>query len=158
MIVDLYNNHKTYIEEQRQDWDIARWLRQHGVTLQDLDTHPQITDIVLLINIRQQLWHSMTASEQATWGAYWSVVYTRRLPLNNKAFRKFELITQLNQLRHATIKSLRIGSAKQNIGQDNKAKGPCLPQVTNTKREPQECREVPTCVHHTDCDAHLLWW
>lgn len=155
MIIDLYNNHETYIQQQRQDWNIGRWLKSHGVTVTDLDKHPRIDDIVLLINIRQSLWTSMTASEQATWGAYWNIVYNKRKPLKPKALTKFEHITQQIKQRQLKIQIIRqIGSAKQNIGHDNKAKGPCLPPITDAKREPQECRAVPERVW----EAHELWW
>lgn len=155
MKIDLYNNHEQYIKENRQNWNIGRWLKSHGVTVKDLDTHKQINDIVLLINIRQQFWYAMTASEQATWGGYWNVVYRNSKPLKLKALKKFETIIEQVRQRQLKIEILRqISSAKQNIGHDNKAKGPCLPQVTNTKRDQQECRKVPERVW----EAHELWW
>jgi hypothetical protein len=155
MKIDLYNNHEQYIKEQRQDWNIGRWLRSHGVTVKDLDTHRQISDVVLLINIRQSLWTWMTAGEQASWGAYWNVVYRKQKPLKPKALKKFEQITESVRQRQIKIQIIKqIGSAKQNIGHDNKAKGPCLPPVTDAKREPQECRAVPERVW----EAHELWW
>jgi hypothetical protein len=86
----------------------------------------------------------MNSSEQAVWGAYWSIVYHKRKPLKPKALTKFEQIIQATQNRQLKIQVIRkIGSATQNIGHDNKAKGPCLPPVTDTKREPQECRQMP---------------
>ena len=155
MKIDLYNNHEQYLKEKRQDWNIGRWLKNHGVTVADLDRHKQITDVILLINIRQQLWSIMNASEQSTWGAYWNLVYKQNRSLNSKALTKFENIAiQVNQ-RQLKIQILRqIGSAKQNIDQDNKAKGSCLPPVTDAKREQQECRAVPERVW----EAHELWW
>lgn len=160
MIVDLYNNHEQYIKEKNQDWNIGRWLKSHGVTVKDLDSHKQINDVVLLINIRQQYWHAMSSSEQASWGGYWNVVYRNSKPLKPKALKRFEtIIQQINQRQTKIqvlrqINQLKTGSAPQNIDQDNKAKGSCLPQVTNAKREQQECREVPERVWQ----AHELWW
>ena len=155
MKIDLYNNHEQYIKEKRQNWNIGRWLKNHGVTVKDLDRHKQIKDVVLLINIRQECWLHMTTSEQAVWGAYWSIVYTQSKALNSKSLKKFEQIIQQVNQRKTKINILRqIGSAKQNIDQDNKAKGSCLPPVTNTKREQQECRAVPERVW----EAHELWW
>jgi hypothetical protein len=153
MKIDLYNNHEQYLKEKRQNWNIGRWLQSHGVTVQDLDNHKQIADVVLLINIRQEFWHSMNLSEQAVWGAYWNIVYNKKRALKPKALKKFEtIIHEINQ-RRLKINILRqIGSAKQNIDQDNKAKGSCLPSVTNTKRDQQECREVPQYA------AEDLWW
>jgi hypothetical protein len=143
-MIEQYQDFQTNRTNQRHQWDIGRWLRSHGVTVQDLDTHPRIPDVILLINIRTNLWHAMNSSEQAVWGAYWSIVYHKRRPLNHKALTKFERITLAVDQRQLQIKILRqIGSATKNIGQDNKAKGPCLPPVTDTKREPQECRQMP---------------
>ena len=165
MKIDLYNNHEQYIKEQHQDWDIGRWLKSHGVTVQDLDKHPQIKDITLLINIRQEVWHIMNASEQATWGAYWNIVYKEKKSLKSKALKKFEIIAQATYQRQLKLKAikqinqLKTSTSYQNIDQDNKAKGSCLPQVTSVKRDERECHVVPKgCVNHEVCDAHELWW
>ena len=155
MKIDLYNNHEQFIKEKRQDWNIGRWLKGHGVTVADLDQHKQIADVVLLINIRQEFWHLMTYNEQSVWGAYWNLVYKKSRALNCKALKKFEtIIEQVNQ-RKLKIQILKqIGSANKNIDQDNKAKGSCLPPVTDAKRDEQECRAVPERVW----EAHELWW
>jgi hypothetical protein len=155
MKIDLYNNHSQYITEKHQDWNIGRWLKTHGVTVADLDSHKQINDVVLLINIRQEFWSGMNYSEQAVWGAYWDIVYNKSKPLNSKALKKFERTIEQVKQRRLKINILRqIGSAKQNNDQDNKAKGSCLPTVTNAKRDQQECREVPQQVWTAD----ELWW
>jgi hypothetical protein len=167
MKIDLYNNHETYIKELRHDWNIGRWLKGHGVTVEDLDKHPHINDVILLINIRQNYWHIMTASDQGVWAAYWGLVYSKQKALRPKAWKKIEVIVEAAYQRHLKINIIKhLNHQKtgtiptQNIGQDNKAKGPCLPQVTNTKREQQDCREVPKrgCANHEVCDAHELWW
>jgi hypothetical protein len=151
--IDLYNNHDVFIKESQQDWNIGRWLKSHGVSIKDLDQHEQIADVVLLINIRQEFWHGMNYSEQAVWGAYWNIVYNKSRPLKSKSLKKFEHIIQQANQRLLKINILRqTGSAKQNIDQDNKAKGSCLPPVTNTKRDQQECRQVP------QYSAEDLWW
>jgi hypothetical protein len=155
MIVDVYNNHEQYRKEQQQDWNIGRWLKNHGVTVADLDKHKRIQDVILLINIRQQCWLYMTVNEQSVWGAYWSIVYTQSKALNKRALAKFERIAQQVNQRKLKIQIIRkIGSANKNIDQDNKAKGSCLPPVTDAKREQQECRAVPERVYQ----AHELWW
>jgi hypothetical protein len=151
--IDLYNNHDVFIKESQQDWNIGRWLKSHGVSIKDLDQHEQIADVVLLINIRQEFWHAMNKQEQGVWAGYWSTVYKKRKPLYPKALKKFEHIIQQANQRLLKINILRqTGSAKQNIDQDNKAKGSCLPPVTNTKRDQQECRQVP------QYSAEDLWW
>jgi hypothetical protein len=157
MKIDLYNNHKQYIAEQRQDWNIGRWLKTHGVTVADLDSHKQINDVVLLINIRQQYWHAMSSSEQASWGGYWNVVYRNSKPLKPKALNRFETIIQQIDQRKLKINilkqvnQLKTGSAIQNKDVHNKANPSCLPPVTDTKREQQECHTVPTA-------DDVPWW
>ena len=155
MKIDLYNNHEQYVKEKRQDWNLGRWLKTHGVTVADLDCHKQINDVVLLITIRQEFWHCMSASEQGVWAAYWDIVYNKSKALKPKALKKFETIIQQVNQRQLKINILRqIGSAKQNKDVHNKANPSCLPPVTDTKRESQECRQVPERVWQ----AHELWW
>ena len=159
MKLDLYNNHETFIAERKQDWDVARWLKRKGIKLSDLDDHTNITDVITLIQIREELWYRMNLNEQATWGAYWSIVYGQRYPLTEKFWKKFDRIVkaiddrdQLKAKQRLKIQSMRDQlRTMENMDDNNEAKASCLPQVTNTKRESQECRAVPYT-------AEELWW
>jgi hypothetical protein len=139
-------------QNQRHEWSVERFCRDRGITSQDLQHHPRWSDIVLLIGIYTEYRAELSTSRrrQGVYDAYWGHTYRQRLALRPKGLRKLEKlviecqgIRQNQQFAITKIQSLR-GSAKpNNIGHDNKAKGPCLPPVTDTKREQQECRQMP---------------
>lgn len=150
MKIDLYNNTETFIKETKQDWNVSAWLRKRGITLDDLDSHTQISDVITLIRIREELGHKFNLYEKGVWDAYWGIVYNKRFPLTKKFWNKFEQIVknidsrdQLIEQQRQYIKALRL-NPNNNMDHDNKAKGSCQPRVTNTKREQLECRRVST--------------
>jgi hypothetical protein len=164
MIVDVYNNHEQYRKEQRQDWLIDRFCLKKGIKRKDLVSHSQWSDCLLLIHFLDEFGPELRTNRtfKGVYDAYWGQTYKQRYKLRPKALTKLEIlaeqcikIRQQNQFKITKIKSLRTGSAKpNNIDQDNKAKGSCLPPVTDAKREQQECRAVPERVYQ----AHELWW
>ena len=173
MKIDLYNNHEQYIKEQRQDWAITKWCLKKGITISTLMNHPQFKDVAFLLEFRSEFEkeYKTMKSLMLTVAKYWNIVYIKKKPLDLKAFNKFEIIAnkcikirQQNEYKKQIIKKLRHQNQGQpnpnNIGQDNKAKGPCLPTVANMKGIQQECHAVPKqgCVNHEVCDAHTLWW
>ena len=79
---------------RKQEWAIGPWLRKKGMKVADLDTHPQIDNLIALITIRDELWSAMTHREQCSWGKYWDLVYQYRYPLTNKFWNKFQRIAQ----------------------------------------------------------------
>lgn len=138
-------------QSRKQDWDIGRWLRGHGITLQDLDNHPRIDDVILLINIRQSLWTVMTKEEQASWGGYWNSVCYNKNKLKLKALKLFENIAQeiivrqqrIHQIRlkhQVTTQIKQIGTRHPNMDHDITAKGSCPPPVEHTAVDQRECR------------------
>jgi hypothetical protein len=127
--IDLYNNHDVFIKESRQDWDVSKWLRSKGISLDDLGDHQQISDVIVLIHLRDNFWPRMNASEQAVWGAYWNIVYHKRYPLTKKFWNKFENIVKaidsreyIKAQQRQQIKALR-QNPYNNTDQDNEAKG-----------------------------------
>ena len=164
MEISLYNNHEQYIKEQRQDWAIDRFCLKKGIKRSDMSKHPQWSDLVLLVNFLDEFGPELKTNItlKGVYDAYWGQTYKQKYRLRKKALIKLEIVAeqclkirQQQQDKINKIKSLRTGSAKiNNIDQDNKANGSCLPQVTNTKREQQECRAVPERVW----EAHELWW
>lgn len=90
------------------------WCRSKGISKKDLETHPQIDDVILMLRFRDSLWTILNQSEQAVWGAYWNTVYHKRRCLHKKALNKLEQITitatdRLLQLQNqrSRIKALR---------------------------------------------------
>lgn len=146
MKIDLYNNTETYIKESKQDWTVSSWLKKRGITLDDLVDHNQISDVITLIRIREEIGHKFNQSEQGTWAAYWNIVYNKQYPLTKKFWNKFERIVKdidnrdlLKTIQRAKIKNLR-QNPDNNMDHNNEAKGSCPPRVTNAKRDQWECR------------------
>ena len=130
--IDLYNNHEVFVKESKQDWTVSKWLRSKGINLDDLGDHQQISDVITLVRIRDDLWSKMLPREQAVWAGYWSVVYKNQYPLNKKFWNKFENIVkaidnreQLKAQQRQQIKSLRLKlqNPYNNTDHDNDAKG-----------------------------------
>jgi hypothetical protein len=142
-------------DENRQDWRIDLWMAKHGVTASDFDEHPQIDDVIKMINIRDYLWHRMNKSEQASWGAYWNVVFYKKRRLNNKFWNKMDLIAQNIDAReqlHAYARQKlnyekqrlqsRLKQNPKNKDHNEEAKGSNLSKVIGVEMEPQGGREV----------------
>jgi hypothetical protein len=94
-----------------QAWNIAKWLSSRGrqITAYQLDRHPQIDDIIELLNIREGLWDLMDKREQGVWAAYWNIVYNKKKPLSQKFWQKFNSIAdniQQRQLKQSAIRQL----------------------------------------------------
>ena len=60
------------------------WCREKGIHSYDLENHPQIDDIMLLLAIKDEFGTEFSKSEQAIWGQKWGWCYNRQLPLKNK--------------------------------------------------------------------------
>ena len=151
-----------------QNKDINTWCYSLGMRRHDIETPPRLSDVAFLLEFRREFEkeYKQDKSCYAIYNAYWGIVYKQHRILKRKAFIKFEKIAlkcleirQLNQNNINKITSLRGSANNNNIGHNNEAKGPCLPRVTNTKRDEQECRVVPKgCVNHKVCDAHEFWY
>lgn len=81
------------------------WVTRFGITNWDLENHPNIGDVVLLINIRKSQWHHFNASERGYWSYVWDWCYHKGMSLKNK---------QLNKLEKNTLQAIyRLTKAKQ---------------------------------------------
>jgi len=87
---------------RKQSWAIGPWLLKKGMRVKDLDTHPQIDDLITLITIREQLWYAMTHREQCSWGKYWDMTYQYKYPLTQKFWNKFAKVAHDIDNRHQT--------------------------------------------------------
>ncbi len=83
------------------------WCREKGLRLTDLTTHPQIDDVMLLVQWRDEVWNHLTLPERSTWGGIWSWTYTRCLPLKNKHLDKLEEIIKNVQARKSSLQAKR---------------------------------------------------
>jgi hypothetical protein len=129
--IDLYNNYETFKTESQQDRVINQWYKNLNLTALDIEKHPCITDLSILINIHSNFWHLMTKAEQDVWTSSWANVYKYRRFIRPKTLCKLEQIVlnmaareqrlekqrqQIQSLRHANTESLK-------RDQDNEAKG-----------------------------------
>ena len=97
MKIDLYNNYETFRAESKQDTAINQWYRDVGLTAKDIEHHPCITDLSILINIRNNFWHLMTKSEQNVWCGSWGNVYKYCRFIRPKTMKKLEvMMTYMN--------------------------------------------------------------
>jgi hypothetical protein len=130
-------------QNRKQNWRIDAWLRDHGVTSTDLDTHPCVDHMIDLLNIRECLWDRMNRSEQATWGVYWGLVFRNRKQLKPKAWLKFERITQNIINRQLKIQVIRQIATKQdqNKGRNMTANCPDQPDSKLVKQDQLGGRE-----------------
>lgn len=142
-----YDFSKT-LSENRQDWRIDRWMSKHGVKARDFDTHPCIDDLIKLINIRDYLWHRMNLSEQATWGAYWNIVFRQRKFLKEKFWAKMNAIVknidarEKQQTYARTYLKSRLKQNPKNTDHNKEAKGSNLSKVISVEMESQGGRQV----------------
>ena len=115
-------------ENNKQNWSIDFWLRQHGVKSTDLESHPCVDDMIVLLQIRDRLWDKMTKPERNNWGAYWGLVFHRCYPLNKKFWNKFQGISKSIDNRQQRLQQSRqqIRTLK-NMDHDSEAKGSCPP-------------------------------
>lgn len=68
------------------------WCKCRGITAEDLASHPQIDDIMLLLHIHDEFSQDFSKSEQSVWGQKWGWCYNRQLPLKKKYRLKLEQI------------------------------------------------------------------
>ncbi len=108
------------MNEFQHNYQLNKWLRDKGLKISDLDSHPQIDDVILLAQWRDALWADANLSERSFWGTQWDWAYIRKYPLKKKMLTKLEDITTIIGTRQhdkaqqrAQIKSLR--KAKQAI-------------------------------------------
>jgi hypothetical protein len=98
------------------------WCRTIGIRSKDIDSHPQIDDVILLIRWHRECWLDSTKPQRGIWCGYWSAVYHKQLPLKAKALKKLEAATQdiitrqqARQLKQQRIRQLRESNQQKGI-------------------------------------------
>jgi hypothetical protein len=87
------------------------FLKQRGLTIADLERHPHIDDVILLANIRINLWDEFNRKEREYINAIWGIVYKQHHGIIPKHLDKITNIIQNIQLRRYKIKQLRATKA-----------------------------------------------
>lgn len=87
------------LQEIEQNQLIGYWIKSKGITFKDLQKHPQIDDVILLLKVKQMA-HMFTNSEQSHWGAVWAIVYKDKKPLKQKHITKIQKNIEQAITRH----------------------------------------------------------
>ena len=87
------------------DQQTSYFLKQRGLTLDDLKGHPQWDDISLLVRVKEDFGYDFNKSEASVWGAYWSIVYKWKKSLKKKHLDKLYMMVENISTRKAHIKA-----------------------------------------------------
>jgi hypothetical protein len=106
MKIDLYNNHKQFVQEQKQDNAIKRHCRRLGITLKKLETHPNIADLRVLMDFDQyESW--MTEKDRQIWSHTWQWVYKKEFALTEYHRRKLRSILDGIEFKQRRMKHIQ---------------------------------------------------
>ena len=67
------------------------WIKRHGISKKDLDTHPQIDDVLFLIKFRAEFW-DMNNQFKKLFDNAWNWVYKNQLPLKKNHLNNLKKI------------------------------------------------------------------
>jgi hypothetical protein len=73
------------------------FLKKKGLTLADLNQHPQIEDVVLLCNIKDEFLNELDATQEGYVAALWSFVYHNNNALKSKHYIRLKQIVKALQ-------------------------------------------------------------
>lgn len=77
------------------------WCRAQGIHYQELTTHPQIDDVVLLIKFVQEYSKEFNAKQRVEVHIIWDSCYNKRKPLGKKYLKALAAIGEkLNYIRN----------------------------------------------------------
>lgn len=88
--------YKTALEQEQL---IGYWVKRFGISKKDLDNHPQIDDLMLLIKIRNEFYKDFKAKHKKFFDNTWNWVYNNKLPLKAKQIRTLGYYTE-GTIRH----------------------------------------------------------
>lgn len=121
----LLPNHQT--NEQVLDHYTNLWCRQKGISIRDIEQHPQADDVIMLINWRDAMWDNLDKVQQGSFAGIWSYVYSYKKPIRQKHITKLESITLTamalhtkTQNKQARIKARIMALRSKNPGTKNK--------------------------------------
>lgn len=97
MKIDLYNNHKTFVEESKQNKTIDAWCRHLGLDRRKVENHPNIPDVRTLLDVRG-FWPRMNERDQNIWKMVWKQVYEHEYPLST--WHKKKLLTIVDGIEY----------------------------------------------------------
>jgi hypothetical protein len=97
-------------KDVEQEQILGYWIRRYGITKRDLDTHPQINDLMLLIKFRSEFW-DMNSQFKKKFERSWDWVYNHKMPLKknhlNNLTRIGKAITKWRKNRQDKIEIIK---------------------------------------------------
>lgn len=90
------------------------WCRTKGFHSIDLEKHPQMDDVILLIKFRDEYWNEMNKSHKTSYYCFFEWVYKRKNELRQKHLIKLKQIA-LNLENNRLAKKLKQQQAKSKI-------------------------------------------
>lgn len=90
---------KQFFQSVEQEQLVGYWISRYGISKKDLDTHPQIDDLMLLIRWKAEFYKTGTAKHKKFFDNTWNWVYNNKLPLKAKQLRTLAYYTEGN-IRH----------------------------------------------------------
>lgn len=78
-------------QEQTQEQLVGYWIKRFGISKRDLDNHPQIDDVMLLIKFAREF-KDINNYRQKQFTRIWRWVYTNQMPLKAKHLRQLNHI------------------------------------------------------------------
>ena len=77
------------------------WCRTQGIHYQDLTTHPQIDDVIMLIKFIEEYQRDFTAKQRVELHLIWHSCYNNKKPLGKRYLKALTHIGQrITQIRH----------------------------------------------------------
>jgi hypothetical protein len=90
------------------------WCRTQGIHSQDLTTHPQIDDVIMLIKFIEEYQRDFTAKQRVELHLIWHSCYNNKKPLGTKYLKALTHIGQrITLIRHH--KAQAVNKARERI-------------------------------------------
>lgn len=75
------------LKDTEQEQLVGYWIKRYGISKRDLDSHPQIDDLMLLIRWKAEFYYEGKAKHKSFFDNTWNWVYQGKLPLKAKQLR-----------------------------------------------------------------------
>jgi hypothetical protein len=85
---------KQQTQKLEQEQLIGYWIKSYGITKKDLDNHPQIDDLMLLIKFRAEFW-DMNKTLKKKFDRSWDWVYNHRMSLKKNHLNNLSQIGKI---------------------------------------------------------------
>ena len=85
---------------------LGYWAKTIGITLNDLNHHPQIDDVILLIKFIKEYNNEFTPKQRIQVFVIWDWCYQKKKPLSKKYLKALtKLVFRLQQIRNIRLQA-----------------------------------------------------